>query len=55
MIYMGPDGTNIKEKWGTFSGDNGIHLKNAANTLCQQLGLDDGRIHRVDASEEAEG
>ena len=58
MIYMGPDGTNIENLWGTFSGDKGsndksANMKHIANTLCQQLGLNNGKIYRVDASKEA--
>lgn len=55
MIYMGPDGTNIKQMWGTFSGSNFSSHKDVADTLCQQLGYADGEIRRGDASEEAEG
>ena len=50
MIYMGPDGTNIEDMWGTFSGTK--YHKAVANTLCQQLGYDDGQIKHEDASKE---
>ena len=53
MIYMGPDGTDIEHMWGTFSGTK--YHKDAADTLCQQLGYDDGSIKHEDASEEAKG
>ena len=52
MIYMGPDGTNIEHRWGTFSGSNYSSHMDVADTLCQQLGYDDGEIDRKNASEE---
>ena len=53
MIYMGPDRTNIEHMWGTFSGTD-FHPE-TPNTLCQQLGYDDGHIKHDNASEEAKG
>ena len=39
MIYMGPDGTDVDHMWGTLDGGG---ADGVANTLCQQLGYDDG-------------
>lgn len=40
LIYMGPDGTDYPQMWGTLSA-SGIGA-NVANTLCSQLGYFNG-------------
>ena len=54
MIYMAPDGTNIEYMWGTISGSVMNHTGGIADTLCQQLGYDDGALVHKDSSNEAE-
>ena len=40
LIYTGPDGTDVPELWATI---NGYQSRgNVAQTLCQQLGYNDG-------------
>ena len=53
MIYMGPDGTNIEKLWGTISGIVIRHKQNVEDTLCQQLGYDEGKLINKDSSNEA--
>ena len=43
MIYMGPDGTDIDYMWGTLDGEE-AEQNEIENTLCQQLGYDDGHV-----------
>ncbi len=44
LLYLGPDGTDIESMWGTLSLEGNHH--NVANTLCKQLGYDDGGIRK---------
>ena len=52
MIYMGPDGNYQHRMWGTFSGTSYKPNKVVADTLCQQLGYDDGVINHYRTSSE---
>ena len=45
MIYLGPDGTDYDKMWGTLDGMGAEGQSQVADTLCQQLGYDDGYIH----------
>ena len=50
LIYMGPDGNDIGvNNWGTLDGFNSG--PNVGDTLCQQLGYDDGSVTLEQTSE----
>ena len=42
MIYMGSDGTDVDHMWGTLDGREARDQSVVENTLCRQLGYDDG-------------
>ena len=42
MIYMGVDGTNFDHMWGTLDGTGARDQSVVENTLCHQLGYDEG-------------